>query len=236
VRDEVDDAKPTEWNLWTLSDKLQLRPRRADVIGTYGVDMTVQFFVGPDETPTTEMLSFGVGRAQAKPVMQQNVIRMSSDKGGSYGAVLYPYRPNEKRPGIAAGEHAGVTITGDGNDLVLVYPNERAVDVGDIAFVGQAGVVIRAGGRTELHLVEGRSLKRKDGYGLEGRGPATISINDKATIEVRTDGEARELEVLLPAQFAGRLVPTAGAKQLKSEPGRLTVLIDAGPQTLVVER
>lgn len=245
VRDEVDDTKPTEWNLWTLSDKLKLESRRAEVAGTYGVDMTVQFFVGPDETPTTERLGFGKPSKNAKStsttvsreyVMQQNVVRMSSQQGGRYGAVLYPYRPNEKRPQISAGEQEDVAVTGTDNDLVLVYPQERSVTVGDVSFIGQAAIVTRAAGRAELHLAEGRSLNLKQGYGLAGRGPASMTIVDGQPLEIHTAGEERELAILLPPNSVGKLVSTTAAKQLKSEPGRLTVRVGSGIQTFLIER
>ena len=197
TRDALLDERPTDWNLWTLSNKLRLQKKRADVTGTYGVDMAVAFFVGPDQVPATEMAGFGKlpdGVAPGgdavrndkgggvtevdvprKYLMQQNVVRMSSGKGGQYGAVLYPYRsPQEQSPMIVPAAEEAVTVTtGPLIETIFLYPTERTATVGDIHFEGRAALVSRSGKNVELHLLEGKSLSIEKGPSVSGPGPVS---------------------------------------------------------------
>ena len=185
VRDSVNDDQPTEWNLWTLSDKLRLQKKQAHVRGLYGVDLTIGFFVGPDEVPSTEMFGFGDpppgtpkgGNAKwTEPaagvkevevprqfLYQQNVVRLATPKGGEYGAVIFPLGPKDKEPQIVSGPQGTVTVfSAEGEDTIFVYPTDRSVKVGDIVFEGRAGVVCRRGGKVEFHLLEGKTLRAKE--------------------------------------------------------------------------
>lgn len=187
VRDAVTDTRPTDWNLWTLSSALRLSPKRAEVTGLYGVDLLVDFFVGPNAAPTTETFGFGPSVKEEDPdaepnpdgdkpvtrlaapgvteVMvpqtrfsQQNVVRMSSPAGGQYGAVLYPKLPGET-PQITAGPEETVTVTvGKSSDLIFLYPAERTATVNGVTFTGRAGAASRQGTAVELHLSEGKAI------------------------------------------------------------------------------
>ena len=193
VRDAVTDERPTEWNLWTLSDKLRLSRMRADVNGIYGVNLAINFFAGPEQTPLTETFGFGAlpagvaaggenRRSEPAPgvalvtvphrnLMQQNAVRMVSAQGGEYGAVLFPYRATGPPPVIAAGPDGTVTVTSGGvTDTIFVYPTERTVTLGDISFRGRAGIVSRRNGLVEARLLEGTALNVK-GAARAGNAP-----------------------------------------------------------------
>lgn len=260
VRDGVSDTRPTDWNLWTLSNKLRLTKRRAEAMGTYGVNLTVAFFAGPDETPTTELFGFGaapadVGKPLAAPepkrsepapgvlevetprrfLMQQNVVRLAMKEGGQYGAVLYPHRPAEAAPTIAAGREESVTVAAEGHeDAIFLYPAERTVKVGGVTFTGRAAVVGRAGGRVHLQFVEGTRLQSADGPGVRGNGPVSVAEIEKG-LAVWTDGAARELEIVLPAGIQGQLAGGEGVTLLKSQAGAVTVRVTAGPRQFQVK-
>jgi hypothetical protein len=251
VRDGVRDERPTDWNLWTLSRKLRLEKRRAEVTGLYGVDLTVQFFVGPDAVPATEMFGFGkppagadggpARRTQPAPgveevevpvrhLQQQNVVRLASPHGGEYGAVLYPRRPAEAAPRIVPGSEGTVTVSaGAGGDTVLVYPTERSVTVGGVSFEGRAGLVSRSAAGTGIHLLEGRSLRVARSLGVRGDGPVSVTPTDQGGWEIRTDGAARTVEMTLPDGNRGMLVGGQGVTLVKAERGVLTLRVAAGP-------
>ena len=259
VRDAVKDPRATDWNLWTLSNKLRLQKQQAEVTGQYGVDMTVRFFVGPDATPTTEMFGFGDpstpgknGTAkQTEPapgitevevprrhLMQQNVIRLASASGGQYGAILYPRRPTEPAPRITLEKGESVIIHHDGvNEWLFVYPDERSINLdGDITFVGRAGMRSRYDNKLELHLLEGKLLQHRSGLGVRGTGPVSLSwTGGMGSLEVRTDGEARELEISLPNRFQGQFVESDGVQLIRSDKTTLRVRIDSGPRRFVVK-
>jgi hypothetical protein len=250
VRDAVTDTRPTEWNLWTLSDKLRLAPLRADVTGLYGVNLSVNFFIGPDTTPTTEMFGFGeppagtpageVKRATVAPgvteitvprrhLMQQNAVRLTSASGGAYGAVLFPYRPGTKPPAIYKGANETVTVTTDaGTDTIFLSPTARTATVGDITLQGRAAVVSRAGRNITLQLLEGDMLTIANGPGIRGVGPITLEASDNAMV-VQLDGAAREIEIVLPAGLRGHWTGNIpGVMLLGREKDRMRLKVAAG--------
>jgi len=81
VRDGVRDERMTEWSLWTLSRKLRLQKRRADVEGIYGVDMTISFFVSPDGVPKTELFGFGLIPPKSEKLMAEAPIEEQMGEG-----------------------------------------------------------------------------------------------------------------------------------------------------------
>ena len=81
VRDAVRDERMTEWSLWTLSRKLRLQRGRADIEGIYGVDMAIRFFVGPDQTPTTELFGFGLIPPKSEKLMAETPIEEQMGEG-----------------------------------------------------------------------------------------------------------------------------------------------------------
>ncbi len=55
------------------------------------------------------------------------------------------------------------------------------------------------------------------------------------SLEVRTDGEARELEISLPNRFQGQFVESDGVQLIRSDKTTLRVRIDSGPRRFVVK-
>lgn len=263
VRDAVQDTRPTEWNLWTLSSALRLSPRRAEVTGLYGVDLLVQFFAGPDSVPVTEKVGFGPletkedpdaepnpdgGKPKTRQIApgvtevtvpqtyfsQQNAVRMSSPTGGQYGAVLYPKLPGEN-PVITPGPEETVTVTvGDATDRVFLYPVERTVTVDGITFTGRAAAVARQGKAIELHLSEGASISVKLGADTLGiAGAGPLSVV-YANGVLALDADGLERDITLTLPAAFKGT-AAGAVVVKAEKGRLTLHLPAGAQRVTVK-
>jgi hypothetical protein len=263
VRDAVQDTRPTEWNLWTLSSALRLSPRRAEVTGLYGVDLLVQFFAGPDAAPVTEKYGFGPldkaedpdaepnpdgDKPQTRQVApgitevivpqtyfsQQNVVRMSSPAGGQYGAVLYPKLPGE-HPVIAPGVEETVTVTvGDATDRIFLYPTERTVTVDGITVTGRAAAVTRRGNAIELHLVEGAAISMT-------LGADTLALAGAGPVSavydngtLTIDTDGPEREITLTLP-AGMKGQVTGTAVIKTEKGRLTLCLPAGARRVTVK-
>ena len=99
------------------------------------------------------------------------------------------------------------------------------VKAAGVVFTGRSGWVSRSAGRTEVHLVEGKALHVADGPGVRGAGPVSLTA-DKQSLEVWTDGAAREIEVVLPAGLQGRLAGGV-VELLESKPGRVRLKVAA---------
>jgi len=165
-----------------------------------------------------------------KFLMQQNVVRMATAQGGQYGAVLYPRRPNDPIPKIAAGPADTATVsTGDGEQLLFLYPGQRCVTVGDLSFEGRAGICARTGKQIELHLLEGKSLVLAGGLGVRGSGPVSLSTAEEGPAELWSNGPQREIEVLLPPGRKGPLRGASDTNVVRREEGKLILKVPAGP-------
>ena len=94
VRDAVKDERFTEWSLWTLSRKLRLRKRHADVEGLFGVDLTVHFFIGPDEMPSTELFGF----QELAPALDRTTVPTPDDRNDGEDTEPLDLEEDEEEP------------------------------------------------------------------------------------------------------------------------------------------
>ena len=247
VRDAVNDSRPSEWNLWTLSGKLRLSAMNANVTGLYGVNLAINFFVGPAQTPTTETYGFGAppdpmskamailsGEQEVVPsvryLMQQTAVRIKAAQGGEYGAVLYPYLAQSELPRILPGTDGTVTVRGDGGeDTILLYPSWSNVQSGNINFHGRAGLVSRNGAKLHLELIEGDTLELEGGPGIRGKGPIILEMFANG-VTVSTDGVEREISINWPGKFSGQLVAGPGIRLLGQTGMKMRLRIPSGKQ------
>src|SRR5262249_37411332 len=115
-----------------------------------------------------------------------------------------------------------------GKDTVFLYPTDRAVKAGDVSLDGRAGVVSRSAATTTIHLLEGRALQVADGPGVRGSGPVVLAASGAGSLEISTEGEARELQVILPRGIRGELVRGQGIHLQRVEGGILTLRVAEG--------
>ncbi|MHB9023899.1 MAG: hypothetical protein ACYC7E_06935 [Armatimonadota bacterium] len=217
LRDTVSGKQPTQWQFWTLSEKIgtpeetrtletfladkpgnqtaeprQLQGDRFTAIGQFGVDL--EYFVASPRTTPRYTLRAGEEYAFFDfcngTSDYQDLLHLQMPGDGAYYVALFPRRRGDAAPEFATlGNGAIIKVSGDfGTDYCFLSSETIEAAAEGVRFIGTAASIQdRNSGR--VLALGGKGDVRYQAYGLAADFPACLRIG------------AKELAVEVPEQL-----------------------------------
>jgi hypothetical protein len=209
IRDTIDSAKPlpSEWNIWTLADKIDLDGNLAHCRGLYGVDLDVYMAepAAPKWFTREDTSKFLAGPSQeywqktnpGKPWVETlKNLRASAAPGGDFLAILFPRKAGEPAPAFETLRNGGGVVIkhARGTDLVGMSRKPALCAANGIGFTGTAGIVHQEGDVVSVTLLAAGEITFGSTWKLTAGAPASVTCRDGKYF-LTTDGPAQTVEV-----------------------------------------
>ena len=238
VRDEFSDEPtlPTDWNIWSLAETLEVKGRWARFQGQFDVDLEV-FVAHPAEPDVVtgawahHYLQDSRERNQAdysslytpyeqayerimkRPFQEkQLVLRIRQGPGEGYLVVLFPRLQDEEPPRFEALPDAcGVRVATKAWEHTILLPKDGAAQAADMDLAGPAAVLKRqANGCIVLSLPGGGRFRDRH-LQMVAEGPAELRLNP--TNRRGTVYGPAEIQVNLPEAATRHVSSGAGIEE-----------------------
>jgi hypothetical protein len=234
LRDTAAGGQPTEWQFWTLSEKLGTREQARDAgflaekpgkailpvralppgdrytaAGQYDVDIEY-FIAGPAHTPRHTLRYGGASFLLAE---YQDLLHLQLPGDGAYYVAVFPRPRAEQVPAFAAlADGKIIKVAGAfGTDYAFLATDATTATAEDVRVAGTAaGVQVRPAGTT-LSLAAAGEVQWK-AFGLQAPHAAAMHVApDALTLSLPVDHPGGTLTVIAPAGW-GLKKPAAGVK------------------------
>lgn len=260
LRDTVSGGQPTQWQFWTLSEKIgtpeevadreafladkpgpkiaplrELRGNRLTAVGQFGVDLDY-YIAAPAEGPRYTLrygLKSGAYGTHGYDEYQ-DLLYLQREGDGEYFVVLFPRLATEAPPTFTTlGNNTVVKVAGlSGTDYCFLNKTEATAKAEAATFTGTAGVVQDHPGRLALALGAAGTVAYRD-FSLTASVPAWLQVSPyAATVSVSAPGSTR-LTLRLPGDWrlaAGQ----PGIRVSKQEDGYLLTLPSGQSQAVLL--
>ncbi len=219
LRDTVAGNQPTQWQFWTLSEKIgtpqevadrdafladkpgskiaplrELRGDRFTALGQFGVD--VDYYIAAPTDGPRYTLRYGLqGGAYGTHGYDeyQDLLYLQREGDGEYFVVLYPHPASEPAPAFTTlGNGTVIKVASPGGtDYCFLSRGEVTTQAEAATFTGTAATVQDHPDRLALALAAPGSLRYRD-FALTASGPAWLQISPyAATVLVPAAGPTR---------------------------------------------
>jgi len=260
LRDTVTGGQPTQWQFWTLSEKIgtpreaadrqrfledkpgyataplrELKGSRFTALGQFGVD--VEYFIAtPTDTPRYT-LRYGV-RQSAYGVIgaaphYQDLLYLELPSDGSYFVALLPRMQQDRAPEFSTlGQGRIIRIAGAfGTDYCFLSEKPAEAAAEGLAMSGTAGCVQDRGEGLRLNLAAPGSVRYRD-YGLSAAIAASLSVGPYHMVLALAEGfPGGTVTVNAPGSWS---TLNDASKQRALGKDRESFVIAMGPGTRVV--
>ena len=231
LRDTVTGGQPTQWQFWTLSEKIgtpdeaarreaflkdgpgyataplrELKGNRFTALGQFGVD--VEYFVANPVDTARYTLRYGVQQsaygAVGKCPHYQDLLYLQLAGDGSYYVALVPHRQQDSSPEFAMlGDGRILRIAGpQGIDYCFLSEKPAEATAERLAISGTAACVQDRTGGLRLSLLAAGSLQYCD-YALRAPDAASLQVAPYAlTVTVSERFAGGTLTITAPGAWA----------------------------------
>ncbi|MHB9024093.1 MAG: hypothetical protein ACYC7E_07940 [Armatimonadota bacterium] len=230
IRDTVRGGQPTMWQMWTLSESLdvpgvertpagrQILPARRlegdrfTARGQFGVDVDY-YIASPRDTPRHTLrwgATYHPERCAWHPVSVlrhnysefRDLLHLQLPGDGAYFVAFYPRLPEEAVPSFTTlGEGKIIKVSGNfGTDYGFLCALPDTAAAAGISFSGTAASVQDRPGGLVLSLGAPGEIRHPGGYALSAEGPAQLHVADQLTITVPAGDASRQVTIRTPDQ------------------------------------
>ncbi|HEY3415863.1 MAG TPA: hypothetical protein VGM23_03170, partial [Armatimonadota bacterium] len=264
-RDTMAGGQPTEWTMWTLSEKIGIPAEITDVpayladkpgskvvptrelpmsdrytaIGQYDVDMEY-FIASPADTPRHTMRwgssVFGFNAPRGFREYQDMLhLRLPGD--GVYYLAFFPHKRGITAPAFSTlSDGKIIKVAGDfGTDYGFLSAVDAQAQAGDVTFSGTAGSVQDRDGEVALS-VGAKGAVHYGKYELDSPSAATQRVKDGVmTMEMACNSSGSILAVGAPGQWTVK-DPAPGVTLVQRDSGSYALTLPAGVTRVVLVR
>ncbi|MHB9134493.1 MAG: hypothetical protein ACYDBB_25760 [Armatimonadota bacterium] len=256
LRDTVAGGQPTEWQFWSLSEKIGtpaemkdaaavlkdkpgtvIQPARAlpqgnryTAVGQFDVDLEY-YIASPTATPR-HTLRYG-GKRDA--LEYQDLLHLQLPGDGDYFVAIFPRFRTEEAPAFSTlGNGKIIKVTGAfGTDYGLLSTEPVNVSADGITFQGTAAAVQRRATGLVLLLSAAGEVREKE-YGLSAQQSASLRVKtDSLTVNLPADHAHGQVTVQAPAGWVLDK-STAGVKLTVTKRTQYQLSVPAGVATVTL--
>ena len=261
LRDTVSGKQPTQWQFWSLSDKLgtpadtaareaflkdqpgnqvapcrELAGDRFTALGTYGVDL--EYYVASPTGSPRYTLRFGTAQGaygvSGHCAEFQDLLYLQLPGDGAYFVALVPRLATAPAPTFATlGDGTIIRVRGEfGTDYCFLSATPAKAKAEGAAFEGTAGVVQDHATGLTLGLAAAGAVQYRD-FGLAAAAPVSASVSPyQLALDFPADAPAATVTMTAPGTWA--LAGGAGEVKLSSKRGKLTLTVPTNTRTVVL--
>jgi hypothetical protein len=230
LRDSVSGGQPSQWNFWTLSEKIgtpedaknrdafladkpgakmaplrELKGNRLTAFGQFGVDLDY-FIAAPANTPR-HTLRFGLsqgayGVERALPEYQ-DLLYLQRPGDGDYFVALFPRLSDQPAPEFESlSKDRGMRITGTfGTDTILLTQSPAEISSKPVRLKGTAAMAQDRVAGLKLLLGAAGEVECRD-YRMMAAVPATLSVTPESlSLALGAMTEATEITLEAPGKW-----------------------------------
>ena len=255
LRDTTTGGQPTQWQFWSLSEKIgtpdemkdpafqaarpgkvilparQLLPGdRYTALGQFGVDLEY-FIANPTDTPRNTLRYGGI--AQQNVAEYEDLLHLQLPGDGAYYVALVPHLHDQPAPDFAALDGGKIIrVNGAfGTDYAFLAGEPSRAGTEMVTFSGTAASVQQRAATVVLALGDAGEIHCRE-YGLSAAQATSLRV-DGHTLTLALAGPTGAIRIYAPAGFTLKDQPGVS---MKTQEGSYTITVPAGTTVVTLVR